>query len=964
MRSLEPEEVLSRLLAMPEEQDRERFLRLHIADLNDEFLGLLKSEADRQLRIDLDESLRMVALMHSASAVTEDPAHEALALLAEANALSIGLGEYRRAVSLYDSAAALYAELGLETERARAQIGKVGALSHLGLIEEARQAGRWASRILESAEMWLPLAVLTMNLGIMHSRIGDDTQALRLFDRAAELYLEAGEDGEAGWVWVQHNRAVALRNIGEFEPSLGAAQLARDRLMDLGQTIEAARAEQAIAITMVSMGNFNEALKHLDRAKREFLSDGRRRDATLVDLYAGDCLLQLRRLESVVEKCRALRSYFTERGAGHVVGQSFLLEAIALLGLQRFDDAAAALIQAREIFGQEGSLAWSAACEVEQAVVHKAAGKSQQALRQALECAERFQALNMKLDQARALLVAAQSAHASGNLHQAKQLASEVLEAAKSSQWTPLIHQSATVLGEISIDMGDLELAESSLLLAIDQLEQLRGGIMVEHRPSYVEDKYATYLTLVGLYLQIGEVDQALDFAERAKSRALLDLIAFRINLGLEVRSEEDRPFVERILELRDQRDRAYRRWQTRRAEDPTEAPPFGSGDPDIARQVASAERQIKDHWHQLLIRNADYAKDAALWTVRTEPIRPYLSESSVLLEYVSIGDMLHCFSVTPEETHCTPLEVSPSEVERELSYLWLNFDSVAAGEISELEDHTRNAKSILGTLHGMLLEPLLEQLAERQRLIIVPTSVLHYLPFHALFDGRSFLVKSHTVSYLPAAGLLRHCAQLSPAGNGALVVANSSRERLSFVISEAHTVAEQMGADTLIEEQASRESVLGALGGYRAIHIAAHGEFRADNPLFSGLELQDSWLTTFDIFNTRLDTSLVVLSGCETGRNVVAGGDEIMGISRAFLYAGSSSLVLSLWRVSDQSTAQLMQDFYRRLQHGQPKAEALRSAQRSLIEASTSTAGFPAHGYEHPFFWAPFVLVGDTGRV
>src|SRR5262249_10580039 len=94
-------------------------------------------------------------------------------------------------------------------------------------------------------------------------------------------------------------------------------------------------------------------------------------------------------------------------------------------------------------------------------------------------------------------------------------------------------------------------------------------------------------------------------------------------------------------------------------------------------------------------------------------------------------------------------------------------------------------------------------------------------------------------------------------------------------------------------------------------IHIAAHGIFRADSPMFSSLRLGDTWLNLFDIFNLHLGAELITLSACETGMSAVSEGDELLGLARGFLYAGTPSLVVSLWTVNDRSTAQLMRRFY-----------------------------------------------------
>jgi CHAT domain-containing protein len=133
-----------------------------------------------------------------------------------------------------------------------------------------------------------------------------------------------------------------------------------------------------------------------------------------------------------------------------------------------------------------------------------------------------------------------------------------------------------------------------------------------------------------------------------------------------------------------------------------------------------------------------------------------------------------------------------------------------------------------------------------------------------------------------------------------------------------------------------------------RFLHLASHGVFRRDNPMFSGLRLSDSWLGFYDVFNLQLNAELVTLSACETGINEVFPGDELFGLLRGFLYAGAPSLLVSLWIVHDGSTAQLMRLFYAGLKQGLTKRAALRQAQLGVKET-----------YPHPYYWAPFILMG-----
>jgi CHAT domain-containing protein len=131
-------------------------------------------------------------------------------------------------------------------------------------------------------------------------------------------------------------------------------------------------------------------------------------------------------------------------------------------------------------------------------------------------------------------------------------------------------------------------------------------------------------------------------------------------------------------------------------------------------------------------------------------------------------------------------------------------------------------------------------------------------------------------------------------------------------------------------------------------LHLACHGQFRPENPLFSSLHLADGWITVRDICAQRLLAGLVVLSACETGMNKIFAGDEILGLARGFLSAGASSLVLSLWTVSDEATSRLMKCFYENLQLGHEVAASLRIAQIEFVGRG-----------EHPYLWSPFAVIG-----
>jgi CHAT domain-containing protein len=157
-------------------------------------------------------------------------------------------------------------------------------------------------------------------------------------------------------------------------------------------------------------------------------------------------------------------------------------------------------------------------------------------------------------------------------------------------------------------------------------------------------------------------------------------------------------------------------------------------------------------------------------------------------------------------------------------------------------------------------------------------------------------------------------------------------------------------GARVFMGEQATEERLREHGVSSRYVHIATHGLFRYDNPMFSSIQLGTSRLSLFDLYQLDLGAELVTLSGCGTGLNVVEGGDELIGLVRGLLYAGARSALVTLWDVNDRSTAGFMKSFYSRLQQGVGRAVAL---QQAMLETR-------AHE-PHPYHWAPFVLVGES---
>jgi CHAT domain-containing protein len=261
--------------------------------------------------------------------------------------------------------------------------------------------------------------------------------------------------------------------------------------------------------------------------------------------------------------------------------------------------------------------------------------------------------------------------------------------------------------------------------------------------------------------------------------------------------------------------------------------------------------------------------------------------------------------------------------------------------------------------LYKHLFQPI-ENILSKRSLIIVPHGILHYLPMNALHDGHGYLIDRYSISMMPSASALKYLGKRTAGkGGGVLIFGNpdlgDAKLDLIYAEQEARDVARiRPQSKVLIRKEATEKALRTYSSDYNYLHFATHGQFNPEQPLQSALLLApdsqyNGMLSANKIYSLNLSADLVTLSACETGMSKIANGDDLVGLTRGFLYAGSSSIVASLWKVDDLATAQLMTRFYKELD-STDKREALRTAQ---LETKKQ--------YPHPYYWAGFQLKGNA---
>ncbi|MCP4659157.1 MAG: CHAT domain-containing protein [bacterium] len=416
------------------------------------------------------------------------------------------------------------------------------------------------------------------------------------------------------------------------------------------------------------------------------------------------------------------------------------------------------------------------------------------------------------------------------------------------------------------------------------------------------------------------------------------------------------------------------------------------------------AERDRRELEEEIRRRHPRYASLQYPQPLGLTAIQALLDSETALLEYTLGEEASTLFVVTREGLTTYPLASSAEEISVLVDEM-RGFLGRPGHSVRSKFDRAAHK------LYQLLIAPAEPVIADKTRLLIAPDAALYSLSFEVLlprrfsaprFQGLDYLLRRWSVTYVPSASVLA-CLEEPPrtgaASDSALAflgfgdplyrlgaagdapakwpadrsgdaevrsfftdserwdmsrLKNSARE-----VSEISQLFDPEEVKIFLRGEATEENAKSEvyMRHARLIHFATHGVISEQQPQLSGLVLtldedpaEDGLLQVYEIFNLKINADLVVLSACETGLGKEVRGEGLIGLSRAFMYAGTPSVVVSLWQVADGSTADLMVRFYGHLAQGIDKTESLRRAKLELLDEGR---------FAHPYYWAPFILIG-----
>jgi tetratricopeptide (TPR) repeat protein len=529
--------------------------------------------------------------------------------------------------------------------------------------------------------------------------------------------------------------------------------------------------------------------------------------------------------------------------------------------------------------------------------------------------------------------------------------------------------------------LGEFGMSKQSFQSAIDLIETKWKALGASDRKNFLAavigggftrlDAYEGMVRVIIKEKRSNYQQESLMYAEMVKSRTFLEMLAAKQAKGVGTYDRyvlnRDRDFQRKISYYR----KAYaecRRAGSRKLKIKCS---------DTKSSLEEALRQYERFIDEVKLKDSELASLITVEITPVSEIQSLLDSSLSLVEYFMTADTIFVWLVTVDNIRVYSLPFETQKIQRMVNHLLVSSFSnrqrgikpaliLAPGTLPSMMTGVREKgkddfQTIAQDLYQLLLEPVIKDI-HTTNLIIVPHGALHKIPFAALYDGEKFFVEKYSLSVVPSLSVVDFILKKrNPNQNQFLALANPDTDHTSlrFAEKEVQEISELYAKrEIYLQKEATEEVAKTRSNSADVVHFATHGEFNDRQPMQSGLLLtrdteNDGYLQVHEIFGLNFrNTNLVILSACDTAISKIYNGDDLVGLSRAFIYAGTPTLLATLWSVDDRSTYILMKDFYNYWHNqGLAKTEALRKAQNSLRAMPD---------YSHPFYWAPFIIIGD----
>jgi len=937
--------LIARLLAAENDIARQELVQRNLARDWNQVVSDLADRVRQEVHVSTAEAHRLADIAICVAEASGSQVSLAKSRRAKGNAL-YATDQHAAAIHLHQLAASLFEAAGEKQELARTLSGSIQPLLLLGRYDEALAAAERARSIFaEQGNSWR-IARLQINIGNIYHRQDRFAEALEHYQSAYnELLLHDDPEGLAA---VLSNLSLCYISLNDFPQALEFHRKARQHCQKKGMPILVAYADYNIAYLYFLRGEYGRAIQMLKEAAASAKAAPDAYQLALCDLDLSEIYLEVNLSAEAADLARAANEAFQRLGFGYEAAKALAFAAIAASRQGQAFEGVNLFTRAKETFLRDQNYVWPALIDLHQALVLFNENRLFEARRLCASAHEFFAKSTMLRKAALAELLLARIALRLNDVATARKHCEAGEEQVSQTESPHLSYQAQFLLGEIERVAGHEQQAYEFYSRARASLETLRGHLRAEElKIAFFNNKLEVYEHLVDLCMRRPNgFEEAFGYIEQAKSRSLMDALMQPVHVASEAEAGQSE-LVRSIRNLREELNWYYNLIEREQLR------PEANSESRIQKletQARERETALSRALQEATIAEAVQAGLQLPTNVSLEEIRGTLPADTLVVEFFCVQDRILTCLLSRDSLQIVPVTLQ-SRVQKLLQLLQFQLSKFRLDPqyVSTFHDSLlESTQSHLKNLYQELLAPV-RRMIESKHLVFVPHGLLHYVPMHALHDGESYLTDRFTISYAPSASIYSICRTRAVNTSGDSLILGIADAQAPSILEEVRALEAILPNPKLfIGEEASQQLLVKMGPRSRTVHIATHGYFRQDNPMFSSIRLGDSYLSLYDLYHLDLPVELVVLSGCATGLNVIKPGDEQIGLVRGLLQAGAQSLLLSLWDVHDSSTEDFMVSFYAHLQQGASKAVAVQQAMAELREH-----------YPHPYYWAPFSLIG-----
>ncbi len=768
---------------------------------------------------------------------------------------------------------------------------------------------------------------LRLSKARIHYVLGNYTEAQKGVDQSIEIFKPL-EGTESQLSEAYYFQALLLNDKGQFDQ--GTEWLNKSIETSKSLDINYARQLHALGDVQFFQGNYQEGLQvHL---------------VGLESAERSKIIPQI--IQSLIRVGDAYSFIGDERTAGEYYQRAIRLQSSNSGSLQgAIQLRSGDLKQAQVYYEESGQI--SGAAEASQKLGDQFLLNEQfdSAAKQYDKALKLFEEINSNAGRAKTYLKLADLSIITGDKIKAQKY---LQECAKLSDFLEDRWQILQVKGRYYHSDGVFDSAKYYYLSSISALEEIRSGFTIhELKTSFQGTKSEVYEDLIGLLIEEyektgdqGLVSESYAWNERARSRAFLDLLCSK-QIKPKDDSHSDLLQEERNLRLSISRvSRELKESSTQNRSDLL----------NTLQYSISAYEKVTLRLQEL---DSAYGSLFNVNPVALADLQGTLRNDELMLQYWLGKTETYVWLVTNRSIELKKLTVTEKAIDRGFKYFR-----------NSLGFHQDNLKASQ-LLYDQLIQPLEKELEGWKDLIIVPHRQLNFLPFQALSDSTGHrMIQSFNISYVPSGSILDYCRRQPQTDQYSLFGVALGNQQIAGFEPLPGTENEWKSLEEIFEttkgaigEEATETYFLEYSTSHDLLHVATHGVLNSRNPLrsyllFSEDNSNDGQLSVSEIFDMQIQAKLVTLSACETALGELNRGNDLVGLSRAFIYSGSNAVIVSLWKVDDQATSELMKEFYMNLKQGSPVNEAMTIAQRKLISKDETKSAK---------FWSPFIIIGNA---